>query len=87
MANRIILSLFAPNFEGYDRLSQIDKSEWEVVEYEGLNAQEAIDLWSRAMKDDAPPTVTALQAVRDRAKVQPKGTVMRLKVKPTRAGS
>ena len=38
MANRIILSLFAPNFEGYDRLSQIDKSEWEVVEYEGLNA-------------------------------------------------
>ena len=32
MANRIILSVFAPNFEGYDRLSQIDKSEWEVVE-------------------------------------------------------
>lgn len=42
MANRIILSLFAPNFEGYDRLSQIDKSEWEVLEYEGLNPQEAL---------------------------------------------
>ena len=42
MANRIILSLFAPNFEGYDRLSQIDKSEWEVVEYEGMNPQEAL---------------------------------------------
>jgi hypothetical protein len=42
MANRIILSLFAPNFEGYDRLSQIDKSEWEVVEYQGLSAQEAL---------------------------------------------
>lgn len=42
MANRIILSIFAPNFEGYDRLSQIDKSEWEVVEFEGLNAQEAL---------------------------------------------
>ena len=42
MANRIILSVFAPNFEGYDRLSQIDKSEWEVVEYEGLNPQEAL---------------------------------------------
>ena len=42
MANRIILSLFAPNFEGYDRLSQIDKSEWEAVEYEGLTAQEAL---------------------------------------------
>jgi hypothetical protein len=42
MANRIILSLFAPNFEGYDRLSQIDKSEWEVVEFDGLNAQEAL---------------------------------------------
>jgi hypothetical protein len=42
MANRIILSIFAPNFEGYDRLSQIDKSEWEVVEYDGLSAQEAL---------------------------------------------
>jgi hypothetical protein len=42
MANRIILSLFAPQFEGYDRLSQIDKSEWEVVEYEGLSPQEAL---------------------------------------------
>ncbi len=43
MANRIILSLFAPNFEGYDRLSQIDKSEWEVVEFEGLTAQQALE--------------------------------------------
>ncbi|MGK7871241.1 hypothetical protein [Falsiroseomonas sp. E2-1-a20] len=42
MANRIILSLFAPNFEGYDRLSQIDKSEWEVVEYDGLSPQAAL---------------------------------------------
>jgi hypothetical protein len=43
MANRIILSIFAPNFEGYDRLSQIDKSEWEVVEFEGLNPQQALE--------------------------------------------
>ena len=42
MANRIILSVFAPQFEGYDRLSQIDKSEWEVVEFEGLNPQQAL---------------------------------------------
>ena len=42
MANRIILSLFAPNFEGYDRLSQIDKSEWEAVEFDGLSPQEAL---------------------------------------------
>jgi hypothetical protein len=42
MANRVILSLFAPNFEGYDRLSQIDKSEWEVVEFEGMSPQEAL---------------------------------------------
>jgi hypothetical protein len=42
MANRIILSLFAPNFEVYDQLSQIDKSEWEVVEYEGLSPQAAL---------------------------------------------
>ena len=34
--------LVRPNFEGYDRLSQIDKSEWEVVEFDGLNAQEAL---------------------------------------------
>ena len=46
MANRIILSLFAPNFEGYDRLSQIDKSEWEVVEYEGLSPQEALQRYT-----------------------------------------
>ena len=43
MGNRIILSLFAPNFEVYDRLSQIDKSEWEVVEYEGLTPQQALE--------------------------------------------
>ena len=43
MANRIILSLFAPNFEGYDRLSQIDKSEWEVVEFKGLTPQQALE--------------------------------------------
>ena len=43
MANRIILSIFAPNFEVYDRLSQIDKSEWEVVEYEGLTPQQALE--------------------------------------------
>ncbi|HYP99009.1 MAG TPA: vWA domain-containing protein [Polyangiaceae bacterium] len=42
MANRIILSLFAPNFDGYDRLSQIDKSEWETVEFDGLSPQEAL---------------------------------------------
>jgi hypothetical protein len=42
MGNRIILSLFAPNFESYDRLSQIDKSEWEVVEFEGLSPQQAL---------------------------------------------
>ena len=46
MANRLILSLFAPNFEGYDRLSQIDKSEWEVVEYEGLSPQEALQRYT-----------------------------------------
>ena len=43
MANRIILSIFAPNFEGYDRLSQIDKSEWEVVEFDGLTPQQALE--------------------------------------------
>lgn len=48
MANRIILSLFAPNFEGYDRLSQIDKSEWETVEFEGLSAQEALRKFTSA---------------------------------------
>ena len=46
MANRIILSIFAPNFEVYDRLSQIDKSEWEVVEYEGLTPQQALQKYT-----------------------------------------
>lgn len=46
MANRIILSIFAPNFEVYDRLSQIDKSEWEVVEYEGLSPQQALQRYT-----------------------------------------
>jgi hypothetical protein len=46
MANRIILSIFAPNFEGYDRLSQIDKSEWEVVEYPGMSPQEALQKYT-----------------------------------------
>ena len=57
MANRIILSLFAPNFEGYDRLSQIDKSEWEVVEYPGLSPQEAL----RKFTEDAANFRTTLK--------------------------
>ena len=35
MANRYSQPV-RPKFRGHDRLSQIDKSEWEVVEYEGL---------------------------------------------------
>jgi hypothetical protein len=40
--NRVILSLFAPDMEGYDELSQIDKSEWEAISYPGLDPQEAL---------------------------------------------
>lgn len=41
-ANRIILSIFAPNFECYERLSEIDKSEWEVIELPGMTPQQAL---------------------------------------------
>ncbi len=41
-ANRIILSVFAPNFPCYDSLSELDKSEWEVIESPGKSAQEAL---------------------------------------------
>ncbi len=41
-ANRIILSIFAPNFPCYDSLSEIDRSEWEVIELPGKSPQEAL---------------------------------------------
>ncbi|MCH7728989.1 MAG: VWA domain-containing protein [Planctomycetes bacterium] len=41
-ANRIILSIFAPDMPCYDRLSQIDKSEWEPIDIEGKNPQQAL---------------------------------------------
>lgn len=40
--NRIILSLFAPDLPCYDLLSQVDRCEWEVVSYPGLDAQESL---------------------------------------------
>lgn len=40
--NRIILSLFAPNFPCYESLSETDKSEWEVIDIPGKTAQESL---------------------------------------------
>lgn len=42
VSNRIILSLFAPEMPGYDRLSSADRAEWEVVDEDGLSPQEAL---------------------------------------------
>jgi len=44
--NRIILSLFAPDMPGYDELSMVDKSEWEVISYPGLNPQQALERYT-----------------------------------------
>jgi hypothetical protein len=44
--NRVILSLFAPDMPVYDELSQVDKSEWEVISYPGLSAQEALERYT-----------------------------------------
>ena len=44
--NRVILSLFAPDMPGYDEMSMIDKSEWEVITYPGLSPQEALERYT-----------------------------------------
>lgn len=41
-ANRILLSIFAPDMECYDRLSAIDKSEYEAISIEGIGPQRAL---------------------------------------------
>jgi hypothetical protein len=66
MANRIILSLFAPNFEGYDRLSQIDKSEWEVVEYEGLTRRRRCSATPPTRRTSARRSSSSRRACRSR---------------------
>lgn len=45
MENRIILSIFAPKMECYERLSEVDKSEWNIVEG-GKSPQEALALFT-----------------------------------------
>lgn len=44
--NRVILSLFAPDMPGYDELSMVDKSEWEVISYPGLTPQQALERYT-----------------------------------------
>ena len=44
--NRVILSLFAPDLPGYDELSMVDKSEWEVISYPGLSPQQALERYT-----------------------------------------
>lgn len=46
-ANRIILSLFAPDMECHDRLSEIDKSEYEAIPYDKSDNDGAV----QALKD------------------------------------
>jgi hypothetical protein len=42
MGNGIILSLFAPDMECYDRLSQLDRCEWEPIGEPGESPQQAL---------------------------------------------
>lgn len=41
-ANRVLLSIFAPDMECYDRLAAIDKSEYEAISVEGVGPQRAL---------------------------------------------
>ena len=42
-SNKIVLSIFAPEMECYDRLARIDKSEYEAIPLDGgLSPQEAL---------------------------------------------
>ena len=41
-ANRIILSIFAPDMPCYDRLSLLDKSEWEPISIDGKDPRTAL---------------------------------------------
>jgi hypothetical protein len=41
-ANRIILSIFAPELPCYNQLSLIDKSEWDAIPLDGKSPQEAL---------------------------------------------
>lgn len=52
MANRIILSIFAPNMPCYERLSEVDKAEWNVVEG-GATPQESLALFTTDQKNFA----------------------------------
>jgi len=45
-ANRIVLSLFAPDMPCYNRLSGIDKSEWEPIHIDGKSPQESLALFT-----------------------------------------
>jgi von Willebrand factor type A domain len=52
ISNRIILSIFAPQMECYERLSAVDRSEWNVVEG-GKDAQESMRLFTSDEKNSA----------------------------------
>jgi hypothetical protein len=49
MSNRIILSIFAPNMPCYEKLSEVDKAEWNVVEG-GATPQESLALFTSDQK-------------------------------------
>jgi hypothetical protein len=47
VSKRVLLSLFAPDLDCYDELSQVDKSEWMVIGQKGDNPQKALETFTR----------------------------------------
>ena len=39
MSNRIVLNIFAPDMPCYDKLSQVQSSEWEAIPYDGADPE------------------------------------------------
>jgi hypothetical protein len=52
MSNRIVLSIFAPNLPCYERLSEVDKAEWNVIDG-GKTPQESLALFTADAKNFA----------------------------------
>jgi hypothetical protein len=50
ITNRVILSIFAPQMPCYERLSEVDRSEWNVIEG-GKTPQESMELYTSDQKN------------------------------------
>jgi uncharacterized protein YegL len=68
MANRIILSIFAPNMPCYDKLSEIDRSELNAFDYDSGDSQGAQKALTEFTKDQANFKKTLMQLAKSVSK-------------------